>query len=164
MSLPPVLEAADCTGCDVRALVECVPIGLLTVAADTWTVLWHNPAVARIFGRPMKGERLRDYIHPDDLEHGEATAAINQVTDEAVISYENRYVHADGHEMWVTWNVQNRPGLFYCAIEDTTLRHRIGEALKVAKRLATTQEIAEEVERRMLGSPDVPPRWDDHDG
>lgn len=87
-----------------RAIIDGSPIGLAVVELDgRWTQV--NPALCRLLGyspeQMMSGMTFQDITHPDDLDADLALAA--RLLDGTLDSYEleKRYLHADGHEVWI---------------------------------------------------------------
>ncbi len=63
-----------------------------------------NPHFAGMLGRTVEsivGMRLDSMIHPDDLAHNAQLLGRMFATGES-FNIENRYLHADGHEIWVS--------------------------------------------------------------
>jgi PAS domain S-box-containing protein len=101
--------------------------------------LYVNPAVCRIVG--YSAEQLmqltfQDITHPDDLETD--VGLMHQVLAHEIPSYsmEKRYLHSDGHVVWVNLHVSlvrgldGSPRYFISQIEDVTGRRRMEEALR----------------------------------
>ncbi len=61
----------------------------------------------------ITSRRLIDFVHPEDREK---TLAMRQssLTERAYFGFENRYLHRDGHIVWLSWNVVRERELIYC--------------------------------------------------
>jgi diguanylate cyclase (GGDEF)-like protein/PAS domain S-box-containing protein len=90
-----------------RLTFEEAPIGIaLRAPAGEW--LWVNRAMCQLlgYGRPaLLSMRFQDLTHPDDLEAD--LALLDQLLAGEIEHYqmEKRYLHADGHVVWVQLSV-----------------------------------------------------------
>ncbi len=120
-----------------RLAFDGAPIGMALVGIDgRW--LQVNPALCSIVGyRPdvLLTKTFQDITHPDDLE-SDLELMHKVLADEiARYSLEKRYLHADGHEVWIHLSVSlvrddaGAPLYFVSQIEDVTERKRVEEAL-----------------------------------
>jgi PAS domain S-box-containing protein len=81
-------------------------------------------ACTRIIGydsRELTGRKFTDFIHPDDLLL--TSHAIQEVLEGGrKVSFENRYIHKDGHEIPIQWTGVWSEGdeIIYCVGRDTT--------------------------------------------
>ena len=113
------------------------PIGIALVGVDgRW--LHVNPALCSIVGygpEDLLAKTFQDITHPDDLESD--LELMNKVLADEIASYslEKRYLHADGHEVWIHLSVSlvrdegGVPLYFVSHITDVTERRRVEEAL-----------------------------------
>jgi PAS domain S-box-containing protein len=84
----------------------------------------------------IMGRRLMELVHPDDRN-----ATLN-LDAEGVLSgggpvfgFENRYRHADGRWVWLSWNVVREGGASYCIARDITEEKARAEHTARAQRL-----------------------------
>jgi PAS domain S-box-containing protein len=115
-----------------EASFDAAPVGIAHMAADgRW--LRVNPRFSQITGYPREealGMRFQDVTHPDDL--GEEVAGLRRLVAGEIETYrhEQRYIHRDGHVVWVDLTVsliydgEGRPKHFITVLEDITERHR----------------------------------------
>ncbi|MEA1834314.1 PAS domain-containing protein [Methylobacterium durans] len=90
-----------------------------------------NPAWPRTLGwseAEMKARPFLDFVHPDDIASTRA-AANGLARGEAQLTFENRYRHKDGSDVWLSWNAVPRDGLIYASVRDVTEVKRQAEAL-----------------------------------
>lgn len=95
-----------------------------------------NPAWPRALGwteAEMKARPFLDFVHFDDVERT-LSAAGGLARGEAQLTFENRYRHKDGSDVWLSWNAVPRDGLIYASVRDVT------EAKRQADTLAKTEE------------------------
>ena len=82
-----------------------------------------NPAWETTLGWSRDELRARpftDFIHPDDLQ-----PTFDIITDMAerglpAVNFENRYLHKDGHWVWLSWVGMIRDGMFYSSARDVS--------------------------------------------
>jgi diguanylate cyclase (GGDEF)-like protein/PAS domain S-box-containing protein len=120
-----------------RSAFEHAPIGMALMAVDGRFVRV-NRALVEILGRPgpeLVGARVVDLIHPDDLPRLRASIRSLLANEVASAQLEQRYVHHDGHPVWIAVSVslvrdlQGSALYFVCQMEDVTERRASGEAL-----------------------------------
>jgi sigma-B regulation protein RsbU (phosphoserine phosphatase) len=97
-----------------------------------------NPAFERVFGydeQEMKAQSWLEIVHPDDWPA--AADALQKlgdssVTDEQVLSLENRCRCKDGTYRWLVWNLtaDTAQQLIYAAAHDVTRRREVEEATR----------------------------------
>ncbi|MCJ2009477.1 PAS domain-containing protein [Methylobacterium sp. J-092] len=95
-----------------------------------------NPAWPRTLGwteDEMKARPFLDFVHPDDIAATLAAAA-GLSRGEAQFTFENRYRHKDGSDVWLSWNAVPRDGLIYASVRNVT------EAKLQAETLSRTEE------------------------
>ncbi|MEX2100555.1 MAG: EAL domain-containing protein, partial [Acidimicrobiia bacterium] len=120
-----------------RSAFENAPIGMALMALDG-RLFRVNRALAQILGRSgreLLGASVVDLTHPEDLP--ELRASMRQLLSGTLPSnqLEQRYVHHDGHPVWIAVSVslvrdlQGTPLYFVCQMEDVTERRASGEAL-----------------------------------
>ncbi len=77
--------------------------------------------------------RLVDLAHPEDRDRSlSLRERLGQTGD--VHGFENRYRHADGHWVWLSWNVVRENGLFYAIARDITREIESKAALAQSER------------------------------
>jgi two-component system cell cycle sensor histidine kinase/response regulator CckA len=121
-----------------RSAMQNSPIGMAVVGPDgRWLEV--NPALCKITGY-SRGELLitnfNSITHPDDREIG--SKFLRQMLDKQTEIYqvEKRYLHKDGHVIWVqlnvslAWNPDGTPRHFVAQIQDITERKRAEEQRK----------------------------------
>ncbi|MFN4281726.1 MAG: PAS domain S-box protein [Alphaproteobacteria bacterium] len=74
----------------------------------------------------MAGRKFLDFVHPEDREGSEAEAAAIRAGT-ATDSFENRYVHKDGHVVHMMWSAVWSPAdqLFYSVARDVSRRREL---------------------------------------
>ena len=90
-----------------------------------------NPAWPKTLGwteAEMKARPFLDFVHPDDVALTLA-AAEGLSRGEAQLTFENRYRHKDGSDVWLSWNAVPREGLIYASVRDVTGVKRQAEVL-----------------------------------
>ncbi|MBI5338655.1 MAG: sensor domain-containing diguanylate cyclase [Mycolicibacterium rufum] len=146
------------------------PVG--TVVVDTaGIVLQANPAfcaLMRCTEQDLVGGDFRRFVHPDNLESGEAefTALVNGTTPH--LSSERRYLRADGTAVWLQRDLvlvpaaRNGQDVAVAQFQDVTARRAAEVELA---RLAVTDQLTglpnrralvERLEQHHAGSPDEP--------
>ena len=120
-----------------RSAFEHAPIGMALMALDG-RLFRVNRAMVQILGRSTEElltTTVRDLTHPDD--HEMCAEALGRLVSGQVPSWqlELRYIHHDGHPVWVSlsWSLvrdlQGTALYFVCQMEDITERKATGEAL-----------------------------------
>ena len=95
-----------------------------------------NPAWPETLGwseAEMRARPFLDFVHPDDVASTLA-AATGLARGVPQITFENRYRHKDGSDVWLSWNAVPREGLIYASVRNVT------EAKRQAEVLARTEE------------------------
>ncbi len=120
-----------------RSAFEHAPIGMALMALDG-RLFRVNRAMVQILGRSTEElliTTVRDLTHPDD--HEACAEALGRLLSGQApsLQLELRYIHHDGHPVWVSlsWSlVRDLHGnalYFVCQMEDITERKASGEAL-----------------------------------
>lgn len=71
-------------------------------------IVFISAACKRIFGytsKEMHGKSVLDLVHPDDRERT-ASIAHRVIEGEDIHDYENRYIHKDGHTVYIRWSAR----------------------------------------------------------
>lgn len=133
-----------------RGVFEQAAVGMAVVALDgRW--LQVNQALADIVGYPasqLLEMTFQDITVPEDLETDLALAARVCTGEQSTYSLEKRYMHAEGHVVWVNLSVsaalddQGRPSHFIAVIEDIQARKAAELALQ-ALRQTLEDKVAE---------------------
>ena len=90
-----------------RSAFENAPIGMIMADLDGG-ITRANPAFGRILGRDavdVCGQNIDSFTHPDDRELSKDEADRLVSSDSDGYRLEKRYLHADGHDVWVSINV-----------------------------------------------------------
>lgn len=96
-----------------------------------------NPAFEDTLGY-SDGELLRkpfrEFVHPGDRDATDATLA-QLGHGKSVVSFQNRYLTADGSVRWLEWNARPAPrdDVIYAAARDVTERHDAEEEVGLAQ-------------------------------
>jgi diguanylate cyclase (GGDEF)-like protein/PAS domain S-box-containing protein len=126
-----------------RSAFENAPIGIATADLEG-RILRANSAYGRIVGHPaaqLCGVNVHDLTHPQDRESSKVEMArfVSSISDTSdTYHIEKRYLHADGHDVWVSINVscvrddERRPLYLIEQIEDVTERRGLRESLAYA--------------------------------
>ncbi|HZZ89807.1 MAG TPA: PAS domain S-box protein [Caulobacteraceae bacterium] len=104
--------------------------------ADGRPTMLNQDAWLRTLGYPadaLKQTRLVDLTHPEDRER---TMALNGAMRSGadVHGFENRYRHADGRWVWLSWNVVREGGMLFAIARDITLEIEAKQALSHSER------------------------------
>jgi PAS domain S-box-containing protein len=95
--------------------------------AHAWLATLGYPA------EQLSATPLIDLTHPEDRERSLAlTRQLEQATD--IHGFENRYRHADGHWVWLSWNLVQADGLVYAIGRDITREIEAKIALSLSER------------------------------
>jgi len=124
-----------------KGAFEGAPIGMVLFSFVHETpneVLQVNRAMCELTGRTreeLHANAFRDVVHPDDADAGvEAVRALARGEQEHT-QLELRYLHADGHVVWVAASVSlihgedGAPDLAIAQVQDITQRKRTAEEL-----------------------------------
>jgi diguanylate cyclase (GGDEF)-like protein/PAS domain S-box-containing protein len=123
-----------------RSAFENAPIGMAMSDLEG-RIIRANPSLGLIVGRlpaDLVGMCVHDFTHDDDRELGAAEMQRLITTRSAGYQIEKRYIHRDGHTVWVSVSVscvrdeQGRPLYLIGQIEDVTERRALRERLAYA--------------------------------
>jgi PAS domain S-box-containing protein len=85
--------------------------------------------------------RLLDFIHPEDRQRT-LEMRQSQLAERAYFGFENRYRHANGEFVWLSWNVVREGDLIFCSARDITERREAQlEVQRANARLAQAQKM-----------------------
>jgi diguanylate cyclase (GGDEF)-like protein/PAS domain S-box-containing protein len=123
-----------------RSAFENAPIGM-GMTDLKGRIIRANPALGRIVGRvsaDLVGVNVSDLTHPEDRESG--ILEMRHLISGGSTGYqiEKRYLHCDGHEVWVSVSVscvrdeQGQPLYLIGQVEDVTERRAMRERLAYA--------------------------------
>jgi PAS domain S-box-containing protein len=90
-----------------RAAFEDASIGMALTSA-TGQFMLTNQALCQLLGyskEELAEMKFADITHPDDLADSDAKRQELAVGMDSVVQWEKRYIHADGHAVWVQMNV-----------------------------------------------------------
>ena len=123
-----------------REAFENAPIGKALVSPDG-RFLRVNPALSELVGYPpdeLLGKTFQEITHPDDVDTD--LSSVHQLLGGKIRTYsiEKRYIHAEGHVVWVDLSValvkdDDGPLYFVVQIQDITDRRRTEEALRASE-------------------------------
>jgi diguanylate cyclase (GGDEF)-like protein/PAS domain S-box-containing protein len=124
-----------------KSAFEGAPIGmvLFSFAVEApGEVLQVNRAMCELTGRTrdeLRAIAFGDVVHPDDVANGlEAVSRLARAEEEHS-QFEMRYVHADGHTLWVSISLSlvhgesGGPSYAIAQVQDVTARKRAAEEL-----------------------------------
>jgi diguanylate cyclase (GGDEF)-like protein/PAS domain S-box-containing protein len=123
-----------------RSAFENAPIGMALSDLEG-RVIKANPALGSIVGRrseDLVGTLVIDLTHPDDRETTAAELKRLSSSDAGGYQMEKRYVHSEGHEVWVSVSAscvrdeQGEPLYFIGQVEDIHERRALRERLAYA--------------------------------
>ncbi len=121
-----------------RSAFENAPIGM-GMADLEGKLVRANSAFGKIVGRSAEelcGMNLRDLTHPDDRETTAAEMRRLRTSDSEGYQIEKRYLHSDGHEVWVSASVS-------CVRDDNgTPLYFIGQSQDITERRAMHEHLA----------------------
>jgi len=124
-----------------RGAFEGAPIGMVLVSFDSdgrGGVTQVNRAMCDITGHTAEhlcGSDLQDVVHPDDTHLGADAVGKLARGDETRAQFELRYIHADGHTVWVSVSLSllraesGEPGYAIAQVQDVTERKLASEEL-----------------------------------
>jgi diguanylate cyclase (GGDEF)-like protein/PAS domain S-box-containing protein len=121
----------------LRSAFENAPIGMAMSDLEG-RIIRANPAMGDIVGRlpeDLVGVSVHDLTHPDDREL--SSAEMQRLVSTGSVGYqiEKRYIHCDGHEVWISVSVscvrdeQGRPLYLIGQVENITERRALRERL-----------------------------------
>ena len=121
-----------------RSVFENAAVGMLEIEAD-WSIRAANRAYSQLVGIPqeeLSGQNCLAFTHPDDIETSQD--ALRSAAEGAMgerISFEKRYVRADGRQVWIRSNLAKIDGhgltsRFLKIVEDITEAKRAQSELE----------------------------------
>ena len=119
---------------------------LLVVVDPQGVIERANPAWAVILGYDpdaLRGTHIFDLVHPDDRAPTEQ--ALVQAFDAPLLSFENRYRHADGGDRWIAWVAAAGAGSVYATGRHVTAQKEAEAALRQAEELLRQSQKVEAV-------------------
>jgi diguanylate cyclase (GGDEF)-like protein/PAS domain S-box-containing protein len=124
-----------------KGAFEGAPIGmvLFSFGGGNGTVTQVNRAMSDITGRSVEhltGSDLRDVVHPEDMPLAARAVERMATGEEERPQFEIRYVHADGHTVWVCIS------LSLLCVEDGELGAAIAQVEDITERKRTSEELA----------------------
>jgi PAS domain S-box-containing protein len=95
-----------------------------------------NPTWERLLGwtlDELRARPLTDFVHPDDVEatRSEAKRLVEQ--SGTTEGFEIRFLHQEGHAVWLSWSVIFAKGIFYAEAREITDRKRAESALQASE-------------------------------
>ena len=109
---------------------------LMLVSGFDGVIVAVNPAWTDMLGwnpEQLIGQRLFDFVHPDDLAHTVEGAKRIGEAGQHFPRFENRYRHKDGSYRSVTWTAGPGEGFIVAVGRDTTDEKEKAEALRQAE-------------------------------
>lgn len=129
-------EAANAPGTEHRRYFEMSPEMLCTIGFDGTFREVNRSFVSGLGCEAVDLDCGYDeLIHPDDRA-ATCAEAVSRADQRDVVSFENRYRHADGEYRWLSWSVEpdTEDALLYCVARDMTEQRE--QAAVVSKLLA----------------------------
>ncbi|THF84351.1 PAS domain S-box protein [Deinococcus sp. KSM4-11] len=99
---------------------------MVTVSAACERILGYAPA-------ELIGRSFLEFVHPDDRittsDEGTRIASKGRAGQIGMTVVHNRYIHKEGHEVWIEWNAVAVPNdaVLYCVARDITERRAAQE-------------------------------------
>lgn len=97
---------------------------LATVDSQTLHFKELNPAWESVLGwtlDELRSRPLTAFVHPEDLVRTQLEADQAAASGVPVMRFENRYLHKDGHWVWLSWVGVVREGVHYSAAHDISI-------------------------------------------
>lgn len=122
-----------------RSAFEDAAIGMALTRAEDLSYLRVNRALCEMLGYPEEDllkMTVRDLTHPEDQEDTLSYAQRAREGEAESYELEKRYLHADGHTVWVSTGVslvrdpESRPLYFVVQMQDITRRKMLEEELE----------------------------------
>ena len=141
-----------------RQAFENAPHGMALVSGDS-RYLRVNRSLCRLIG--YSGDELLtkgfcDVLHPDDVDSVEEAARAMLVGELDSFTAERRYLHADGHVVWVELGVSvvrhaQRPAYFVCQMQDISERKGAERRARLLSAVAVAVSQAEDLHEALHG-------------
>ncbi len=136
---PHAVSAVDGEG-EVSRFFD-VSLDLLVIRDISGKVVRVSPSWHATLGYTpdeMRGRRLLDLVHPDDMPGtlGSVQEVENRRPEAPVLGHINRYRHRDGHYRTLEWRAQRFGDRIYAVARDVTERVEAEQALREAKHAA----------------------------
>jgi PAS domain S-box-containing protein len=128
-----------------RSTFEQTTIGMTMVTPDG-QFLRVNDAYCQIVGYSpdeLIGNNIKVVTYPDDMAKSEEYLELPLNTNEQSITFEKRYIHKDGHIVWVSListlirDTNGNPKHFITQVQDITERRMVEEALQLRNKIFT---------------------------
>jgi PAS domain S-box-containing protein len=73
--------------------------------------------------KELKAKPYTFFVHPDDVQKTESEKELNLDKNMNTPNFENRYLHKDGHYVWLSWNslIDPEKKLVYATAKDITI-------------------------------------------
>jgi PAS domain S-box-containing protein/diguanylate cyclase (GGDEF)-like protein len=117
------------------------PIGMILFSyGGDGNVEQVNQAMCDITGRSaedLTGGQMRDVVHPDDAQTVREAVELMASGEEERPQIEIRYIHADGHVVWVSVSMSQ------LHMDEGEQRHGIAQIQDITERKAQTEELAD---------------------
>jgi|GEM_PF-3319276 len=132
-----------------------VTLDLLCIANTDGFFLRLNPVAERILGYTLEELMARpffSFIHPDDLD-STRQAVFTLVSQQRVLSFENRYRGKDGTYHWLDWSAAPVGNLIFAAAREVTERKLVEQSLQEnARVLRQNQNELRELTGRLISA------------
>lgn len=114
-----------------------IPIGIAVFSFDGMLIKV-NSSLCKIVGyteEEIVNMKLKDFIHPDDLDKNERLMDILLNSNQSEYEIEIRLIHSFGHTLWINYlvtiirNEENEPIYFISQIQDITEKKKLREQI-----------------------------------
>lgn len=114
-----------------------IPIGIAVFSFDGMLIKV-NSSLCKIVGyteEEIVNMKLKDFIHPDDLDKNERLMDILLNSNQSEYEIEIRLIHSFGHTIWINYlvtiirNEENEPIYFISQIQDITEKKKLREQI-----------------------------------
>ncbi len=123
-----------------RTIFDQAGIGVARIDSKTGKFLQINQRYCQILGRSAEeliGQTFEFVSHPGELEENLRLLQRLVAGDLHEYEMEKRYIHKEGHDVWVTlnvtpmWNAGEAPTTHIAVVQEITLRKKAEEALRI---------------------------------